>query len=38
VRQLASILPNAQQRTLEGQDHGAAPEAVAPALDGFFLG
>jgi pimeloyl-ACP methyl ester carboxylesterase len=38
VRQLASILPDAQQRTLEGQDHGAAPEAVAPALDGFFLG
>ena len=38
VRQLASILPNAQQRTLEGQDHGAAPEAVAPALDAFFLG
>jgi pimeloyl-ACP methyl ester carboxylesterase len=38
VRQLASILPNAQQRTLDGQDHGAAPEAVAPALDAFFLG
>jgi pimeloyl-ACP methyl ester carboxylesterase len=38
VRQLASILPNAQHRTLEGQDHGAAPEAVAPELEAFFLG
>jgi pimeloyl-ACP methyl ester carboxylesterase len=38
VRQLASILPNAQHRTLKGQEHGAAPEAVAPELDAFFLG
>jgi pimeloyl-ACP methyl ester carboxylesterase len=38
VRQLASILPNAQHRTLEGQDHGAAPEAVASELEAFFLG
>jgi pimeloyl-ACP methyl ester carboxylesterase len=38
VQQLASILPNAQHRTLEGQDHGAAPAAVAPELDAFFLG
>ncbi len=38
VRQLASILPNAQHRTLEGQDHGAAPEAVVPELEAFFLG
>jgi pimeloyl-ACP methyl ester carboxylesterase len=38
VRQLASILPNARHRTLEGQEHGAAPEAVAPELDAFFLG
>lgn len=35
---LASILPNAQRRTLEGQDHGPAPEALTPALREFFLG
>jgi hypothetical protein len=35
---LASLLPNAQRRTLEGQDHGPAPEALAPALTEFFLG
>ncbi len=37
ARQLASILPNARHRTLAGQEHGAAPEAVAPELDAFFL-
>lgn len=35
---LASTLPNAQRRILEGQDHGSAPEALAPALKEFFLG
>jgi pimeloyl-ACP methyl ester carboxylesterase len=35
---LADILPNAQRRTLAGQDHGAAPEVLAPALVEFFLG
>ena len=38
VDALASVLPNAQRRTLEGQDHGPAPEALAPALKAFFLG
>lgn len=35
---LATILPNAQRRTLEGQDHGAADEVLVPALKAFFLG
>ena len=35
---LARMLPNAQRRTLEGQDHGPAAEALAPALKEFFLG
>ncbi|HEV2458003.1 MAG TPA: alpha/beta hydrolase [Ktedonobacterales bacterium] len=35
---LASVLPNAQRRILEGQDHGPAPEALTPALKLFFLG
>jgi len=35
---LAHVLPNAQRRTLEGQDHGPADEALAPALKEFFLG
>lgn len=33
---LASVLPNAQQRTLEGQRHDAAPEALASAVTEFF--
>jgi pimeloyl-ACP methyl ester carboxylesterase len=37
VRQLVSILPNGRHVTLEGQEHGAAPDAVAPELDAFFL-
>lgn len=35
---LASVLPNARRSTLEGQDHGPAPEALAPVLIAFFLG
>jgi pimeloyl-ACP methyl ester carboxylesterase len=35
---LANVLPNAQRRTLEGQDHGPADDALAPALQAFFLG
>ena len=35
---LATILPDAQYRTLEGQDHGPADEVLAPALKAFFLG
>jgi pimeloyl-ACP methyl ester carboxylesterase len=36
VRALVAALPNATHRELEGQDHGAAPEIVAPALKEFF--
>ncbi len=36
VEALVNILPNAQHRTLEGQDHGVTPEALAPALAAFF--
>jgi pimeloyl-ACP methyl ester carboxylesterase len=36
--ELASILPHAQRRTLGGQDHGPASEALAPELREFFLG
>jgi pimeloyl-ACP methyl ester carboxylesterase len=36
--ELASILPHAQRRTLEGQDHGPADEVLVPALKEFFLG
>jgi pimeloyl-ACP methyl ester carboxylesterase len=35
---LASILPNARRRILDGQDHGPAAEALAPVLKAFFLG
>jgi pimeloyl-ACP methyl ester carboxylesterase len=36
--ELASILPNARRRTLEGQDHGPDAEALVPVLREFFLG
>jgi pimeloyl-ACP methyl ester carboxylesterase len=32
-RALVQLLPDVSYRTLEGQDHGAAPEAIAPALE-----
>lgn len=32
----AAILPNAKYRTLEGEEHGVAPEALAPVLEEFF--
>src|SRR5262249_281849 len=35
---VGNALPNAQRRTLEGQDHGPAPEVLAPALAEFFGG
>jgi pimeloyl-ACP methyl ester carboxylesterase len=38
AQELASILPDAQYRTLEGQDHGPADEVLALALKEFFLG
>jgi pimeloyl-ACP methyl ester carboxylesterase len=35
-RALAELLPDARYRTLEGQDHAAAPTAVAPVLEEFL--
>jgi Alpha/beta hydrolase family len=35
--ELAAVLPDAQRRTLEGQDHGPADAALFPALKDFFL-
>ena len=37
VEALAAALPNARRLTLEGQNHGATPEALAPVLESFFL-
>jgi pimeloyl-ACP methyl ester carboxylesterase len=36
AKKLAKVIPNAKLRTLEGQDHNVAPEAVAPVLLEFF--
>ena len=36
--EIARILPNAQRRTLEGQDHGPADDVLAAALREFFIG
>jgi hypothetical protein len=33
---LAKAIPHAQHRTLEGQTHEVAPEAIAPVLVEFF--
>jgi pimeloyl-ACP methyl ester carboxylesterase len=33
---VADTLPNAQRRTLPGQTHGVAAEAIAPVLEEFF--
>src|ERR687897_430613 len=33
---IADIIPHAQRRTLEGQTHNVAPEAIAPVLEEFF--
>jgi pimeloyl-ACP methyl ester carboxylesterase len=38
AQELASVLPDAQYRTLEGQDHGPADDVLVPALRAFFLG
>jgi pimeloyl-ACP methyl ester carboxylesterase len=35
---LAELIPNAQRKTVEGQTHQAAPDAVAPLLIEFFGG
>jgi len=36
ARALASVLPDARHRTLEGQDHGPADEVLLPVLEDFF--
>jgi len=38
VQALLTVLPDARHRTLEGQDHGVAPEVLAPVLEEFFAG
>ena len=38
VAALVGVLPNAERRSLEGQDHGAASEVLAPVLVEFFIG
>ena len=38
VRALASVLPDARQRTLADQDHGPADDVLAPVLVDFFAG
>jgi pimeloyl-ACP methyl ester carboxylesterase len=35
-RALTRVLPDVQYRTLEGQDHAAAPDAIAPVLTEFL--
>jgi pimeloyl-ACP methyl ester carboxylesterase len=34
---IARVLPHAQRRTLEGQDHGAAADVLAAALKEYFI-
>jgi pimeloyl-ACP methyl ester carboxylesterase len=38
ARAVAETLPGARRRTLDGQPHNVAPEAVAPVLVEFFAG
>lgn len=38
VRALADVIPDARQRTLEGQDHRPDSDVLAPVLVEFFLG
>lgn len=33
---IAQLIPNAQRKTMQGQTHQAAPDAVAPVLSEFF--
>jgi pimeloyl-ACP methyl ester carboxylesterase len=35
---IAHVIPDAQRRTLEGQTHNVASEAIAPVLEEFFAG
>ncbi len=36
ARALVGLLPDVQYRTLEGQDHAAPPDVLAPELEDFF--
>jgi pimeloyl-ACP methyl ester carboxylesterase len=36
VSAVAAAIPGAERRTLDGQEHGAAPEVLAPVLESFF--
>jgi hypothetical protein len=36
ARSLVALLPDVTYRTLEGQDHAAAPDAIAPVLEDFL--
>jgi len=38
AKALAGHIPNAQHRTLEGQDHGPAGDVLNPMLEEFFTG
>ncbi len=38
VETTTGAIPGARLVMLEGQDHGAPPEVLAPVLTGFFLG
>ena len=38
VEATSEAIPGARLTMLEGQDHGAPPEVIAPVLTGFFLG
>lgn len=37
AQEIAAIIPGAQHRTLEGQDHGPADDVLVPVLREFFL-
>ncbi len=37
VAAVAAAIPGAERRTLDGQEHGAAPEVLAPVLASFFM-
>lgn len=37
AQEIAAIIPGAQHRTLEGQDHGPTDDVLVPALKAFFL-
>jgi pimeloyl-ACP methyl ester carboxylesterase len=38
VQATAGAIPGARLLMLDGQDHGAPPEVIAPLLTDFFLG